>query len=41
MNCIVALSEWPIIFILLEHQAVSRRKLPLIPFFMIYKKAIY
>ena len=29
MNCTVAVSEWPIIFILLEHQAVPRRTMPL------------
>ena len=33
MNCIAKVSEWPIIFILPEHQAVPGRKLPLMPFF--------
>jgi hypothetical protein len=33
MNCTAAVSEYPIIFVLLEHQAVPGRKLPLMTFF--------
>jgi hypothetical protein len=41
MDCIVAVSEQPIVFVLLEHQAVPGRKLPLMSFSTIYMKAIY